>query len=165
MTRPVALAAALGLVFAAASVAAAQVMPTAPESPVVAPVTARVQASTVRLLPGRMVRDLHVVIPGGGNGVATIDWQAYGGSRSASRLARIAHGRAVVPIRGGELHFRRRVQMGGGFDRSGGFCEAIDLTAVGAVMPTTDTCPEGDGVARAPGSARGQRRHLRGTCR
>jgi len=148
MTWPRAMAVALGLALAAAPVAVAQVLPPAPGSPVAAPLTARVDASTVRLVSGRMVRDLHVVIPGGGDGMATINWQAYGGSRSAARLARIAHGRAVVPIRGGELHFRRRVQMGGGFDRSGGFCEAIDLTAVGAVMPTTDTCPEGDGVAR-----------------
>ncbi|MEI7794990.1 MAG: hypothetical protein WCI83_10150, partial [Thermoleophilia bacterium] len=148
MTRPGALGVALGLALAAAPLAAAQVMPPAPGSLVVAPLTARVDSSTVRLLPRRMVRDLHVVIPGGADGVATINWQAYGGSRSATRLARIAHGRAVVPIRGGELHFRRRVQMGGGFDRSGGFCEAIDLTSVGAVMPTADACPEGDGIAR-----------------
>ena len=148
MTRPGALGVALGLALVAAPLAAAQVMPPAPESPVMAPRTARVDSSTVRLLPRRMVRDLHVVIPGGGDGVATINWQAYGGSRSATRLARIAHGRAVVPIRGGELHFRRRVKVGGGFDRSGGFCEVIDLTSVGAVMPTAAACPDGDGIAR-----------------
>ena len=99
MTRPGALAVALGLALATAPSAVAQVMPPAPGSLVVAPLTARVDSSTVRLVSGRMVRDLHVVIPGGGDGVATINWQAYGGSRSSTRLARIAHGRAVVPIR------------------------------------------------------------------
>jgi hypothetical protein len=116
---------------------------------VVPSVTARIDTSTVRLSGGRLVRDLRLTIPGAPSGVATITWSAYGGSRSATRLARLGHGRATVPVRGGQITFRRRVHIGGGFDRSGGFCEQVDLSALGAVMPTpTVKCPDTDTATR-----------------
>ena len=117
--------------------------PSGPSAPV-----ATVDTDTVRLSGGRLVRDLRITIPGAPNGTATITWQAYGGARSATKLPSIGHGRAVVPVRDGRLTFRRRVHIGGGFDRSGGFCEQVDLSSVGATMPVSDACPGGDRATR-----------------
>lgn len=103
---------------------------------------ARIDTDTVRLVSGRLVRTLRVSIPGAPDGAATITWQAYGGSRSAIRLPRIAHGRATVAVRDGQFTFRRRVHIGGGFDRSGGFCEQVDLAPLGAVMPHAASCAD-----------------------
>lgn len=143
MMRPGAMAVALGLALAVAPAAMGQETGTVPE-PVVAPApsVARVVTGTVRLRGGALVRDLRVMLGPGVNGVATVNWVAYGGARTATRLARLGHGSAPVLVRDGELHFTRRVRVGGGFDRSGGFCERIDLTSLGYVMPESDDCPE-----------------------
>ena len=116
---------------------------TAPAFVVPAPATvARIDTDTARLVAGRLVRTLRISIPGAPNGTATVTWQAYGGSRSTTRLPRIAHGKATVAVRDGRVTFRRRVRIGGGFDRSGGFCEQVDLSTVGAVMPRAAACPD-----------------------
>lgn len=149
MARPGAMAVALGLALAAAPVALGQEGGTVPE-PVTAPAppVARVQSGTVRLRHGALVRDLRVTLGPGVNGIATVRWVAYGGSRAASRLARLGHGSAPVQVRDGELRFTRRVHVGGGYDRSGGFCEQIDLTSLGYVMPKADDCPDTDTTTR-----------------
>ena len=103
---------------------------------------ARIDTDTVRLVSGRLVRTLRVSIPGAPDGTATVTWQAYGGSRSAHRLPRIGHGRATIAVRDGRFTFRRRVRVGGGFDRSGGFCEQVDLASLGATMPRAASCPD-----------------------
>ena len=103
---------------------------------------AHIDTDTVRLVAGRLVRTLRVSIPGAPDGTATVTWQAYGGSRSATRLPRIGHGRSTLAVRNGEFTFRRRVHIGGGFDRSGGFCEQVDLASLGAVMPHAASCPD-----------------------
>jgi len=123
--------------------------------PVVAPIiTAHVETDTVRLVGGRLVRDLRLTVPGAHDGTAVIAWQAFGGARTATQLARLGHGRATVAVRDGRITFRRRVHIGGGFDRSGGFCEQVDLSAVGAVMPNSVTCPDSDTATRAQLPAR-----------
>jgi hypothetical protein len=127
--------------------AAPEPTPTAPALSAPAP-TARIETDSVRLVGGRLVRHLRLTIPGAPDGTATVTWQAYGGSRSATRLPRLGHGRVTVPVSDGQLTFRKRVRVGDGFDRSGGFCEQIDLTGLGAVMPATTTCPDASTATR-----------------
>ena len=120
---------------------------TAPPPSAPAP-TARIETDSVRLVGGRLVRHLRLAIPGAPDGTATITWQAYGGSRSATRLPRLGHGRVTVSVSSGHLTFRKRIRVGGGFDRSGGFCEQIDLSSLGAVMPATTACPDASTATR-----------------
>jgi len=113
-----------------------------------APVQATVRTSTVRLVGDRLVRRLEVVVPGAPDGVAQVRWEAYAGARSSRTLARAGHGVVPVSITGGVMHFQRRVPAGGTGDRSGGFCEQVDLSAVGAVMPESAACPDAPSVRR-----------------
>ena len=153
-----ALAVALAMV-ATAPVAVAQQDVTDPGStiPQDAPpplVEASIRASTVRLRDGRLERDLQVVAPGAADGSARVTWEAFAGARSSRRLARVGHGVATVPVTDGVMHFRRRVAAGSGADRSGGFCEQIDLSSVGAALPDAAPCPDAATVRRADVPAR-----------
>jgi hypothetical protein len=135
---------------AIAPMAVAQMDPAASGAITALSGAAATTTDTVRLVSGWLVRDLRMTIPGVPDGTATVTWQAYGGARSATRLARLGHGRAAVPVRGGHLVFHRRVRVGAGFGRSGGFCEQVDLSSVGAAvtMPAAPDCPDEDTTTR-----------------
>jgi len=133
-----------------APMAVAQQGPLAPGALTAPAAGAATTTDTVRLVSGWLVRDLRITIPGAPDGTAIVRWQAYGGARSATRLARLGHGRAAVPVRDGHLVFHRRVRVGAGFGRSGGFCEQVDLSSVraAATTPAAPDCPDADTTAR-----------------
>ncbi len=146
MPRPPAIVLAAGLVavlvLSVAPVAFGQNQATTPEAVTpLQPRVAQVTTNTVRLQAGRLVRSLRIDVGDGVDGVATVTWAAYGGARSAVRLTRLGQGRAAVQVRDGVLSFTRRVRVGGGFDRSGGFCETVDLSSLGYTMPEAPACP------------------------
>lgn len=74
-------------------------------------------------------------------------WVAYGGTRDATRLRRLAAGDAVLPVRSGVVTFQRRVRVPTAAPMSGGFCAQFDLTALGITEPAT-TCPTGPTATR-----------------
>jgi hypothetical protein len=80
-------------------------------------------------------------------------WVAYGGSRNARTLRRVAAGKADLVLRDGVVTFRRRVALPVAGAMSGGFCAEFDLTALGIAEPAV-RCPTGATATRAQLPAR-----------
>ena len=80
-------------------------------------------------------------------------WVAYGGSRTTTRLRRLAGGQVTLTPVGGVVTFSRRVQVPTAGPMSGGFCAEFDLTALGIAEPAR-SCPTGPTASRSDLPAR-----------
>ena len=81
------------------------------------------------------------------SGTVPTAWRAFTGSREARRLRAVAHGSKAIGVVKGVYGFTARARMGGGTDRSGGFCVAPDFAAIGQ-PPVEVACMAGERVMR-----------------
>ena len=90
-----------------------------------------------------------------------MQWVAYGGSRTTTRLRRLAGGQVTLTPVGGVVTFSRRVQVPTAGPMSGGFCAEFDLTALGIAEPAR-SCPTGPTASRSDLPGTGSRSTLSG---